>query len=234
MNHETVLADMLSAAFEAASLIQCTDVTRPPGRRRPEWRRGLASTPLAAVVPSSAPLAEFDHEDAAGRLTALLGELGFAASREVHTGGGRRRFTVQRVLVPQPQRAEVIRTLSAAWRDGCRALLNTTPLGASSPRNAQRATLARVAWRAALLAGGRRLRADFLGVRLGDQEMAAVLVRAARVLGVTAVVLPRPGCLVVTVSALDERVRILSTMSVEGYVRRRVPVSWGTKAALSA
>lgn len=228
MNRETVLADMLPAAFEAASLIQCTDVGRLPGRRRPERRAGLAPTPLAAAASTSAPLAsaplaEFDHEDAAGRLTALLGELGFAASREVRTGGGRRRYTVQRVLVPAPQRAAATRTLSAAWRQGRRALLSTDPLGASSPRNAQRATLACAAWRAALLAGGRRLRTDVLGVRLGDPEMAAALVRAARVLGVTAVVLPRSGCLLVTVSAPDERARILSTVSVGGYVRRRVP-----------
>jgi hypothetical protein len=219
MTNETVPADVLPAAFESASLVQCTDVGRLPGRRRqPEWRTAAGAGPLFPAA-----LAEFDHEDAAGRLTALLGELGYAASREVRTGGGRRRYNVQRVLVPPAQRTEATRTLAAAWRQGRRSLLNTDPLGASSPRNAQRATLARAAWRAALLAGGRRSRTDFLGVRLGDQEMAAILVRAARMLGVTAVVLPRPGCLLVTVSAPEERTRILGTMSAAGFARRRAP-----------
>jgi hypothetical protein len=202
-----VPADVLPAAFEATSLIQCTDVSRVPGRRRPEWRAGQAVAPM--VLPA---LAEFDHEEASARLSSLLDELGFAATHEVTMGGGRRRYQVHGVVVPPAQREEASRLLATAWRQGRRALLGTDPIGSSSPRNAQRGILARAAWRAALLAGGRRLRADFLGVRLGDQEMAAVLVRAARLLGVSAGVMSRPGCLLVTVSDVDERTRVLRTL----------------------
>jgi hypothetical protein len=202
-----VPADVLPGAFEATCLIQCTDVSRVPGRRRPGWRAGHGRTPL--VVPA---LAEFDGAEAATRLATLLGDLGFAATHEVTIGGGRRRYEVHAVAVPPGRRDDTHRLLATAWRQGRRALLDTDPVGSSSPRNARRAALARAAWRSALLAGGRRLRADFLGVRLGDHEMAAVLVRAARLLGVTAGVLTRPGCLLVTVSDVDERTRVLRTL----------------------
>lgn len=199
-------ADTLPAAFEAACLIQCTEVSRTPGRRRPEPR---------AVPPLGLPaLAEFDGGEAAARLAALLGDLGFAATHEVTIGGGRRRYQVHRVTVPPDQRDGAAALLVTAWRQGRRTLLGTAPIGSSSPRNAQRSALARTAWRAALLAGGRRLRADSLGIRLGDQELAAVLVRAARLLGVTAAVMTRPGCLLVTVSNMDERTRVLRTLHI--------------------
>lgn len=200
MDHDLVraivLADALPTAFESACLVQCTDVTRSPGRRRPQWH--AAPVPLS---PAAAALAEFDQKDAAVRLASLLTDLGYAAGREVRTGGGRRRYDLQRVLVPEPQRAAANRMMAAAWRQGRQALLGTDPLGSSAPRHAQRVALARAAWRAALLAGGRRLRADILWVRLGDHDMAAVLVRAARLMGVTAEVTSRPGCLLVTVPA---------------------------------
>lgn len=217
---ETVVpADLLPGAFEASSLIQCTDVSRVPGRRRPEWRAAVTVAPMALP-----PTAEFDHEEAAVRLAGLLGDLGFAATHEVTMGGGRRRYQVHGVVVPPGQRDDTNRLLATAWRQGRRALLGTDPVGSSSPRNAQRSVLARAAWRAALLAGGRRLRADFLGVRLGDQEMAAVLVRAARLLGVTAGVMTRPGCLLVTVCDVDERARVLRTLHTTRQVAAtRVP-----------
>lgn len=199
-------AHVLATAFEATSLIQCTEVSRTPGRR-PGWRGAPAMAPLGLPT-----LAEFDGGEAAARLATLLGDLGFPATHEVTIGGGRRRYQVHGVTIPADQRDSAVRLLATAWRQGRRALLGTDPIGASSPRNAQRATLARAAWRAALLAGGRRLRADSLGVRLGDQEMAAVLVRAARLLGVTAGVMTRPGCLLVTVSNMDERTRVLRTL----------------------
>jgi hypothetical protein len=207
VQQDTVVpVDVLPAAFEATCLIQCTDVSRVPGRR-PGARAGHPVAPL--VLPA---LAEFDGEDAAVRLATLLGDLGFAATREVTIGGGRRRYQVHGVVVPPAQRDGAHRLLATAWRQGRRALLGTDPVGSSSPRNARRTALARAAWRAALLAGGRRLRGDSLGVRLGDQEMAAMLVRAARLLGVTASVLTRPGCLLVTVSNVDERTRVLRTL----------------------
>ena len=182
MNHEPardiVLAAALPTAFEAACLVRCAFA-----QGRPQ-----------AVI-------EFDRGDAAGRLTSLLTRLGVAAAHEVQTGGGRRRYDLQRVRVPEMQRAATGRMMAAAWRQGRQALLGNETLGASSPRHAQRVTLAHAAWRAALLAGGRRKRGALMSVRLGDQEMAAVLVRAARLLDVATEVSRRPGCFMVAVPA---------------------------------
>ncbi|MCU7726215.1 hypothetical protein ODJ79_21010 [Actinoplanes sp. KI2] len=174
---DIVLAAALPTAFEAACLVGCA----------------LAQGRPAAVI-------EFDRGDAAGRLTLLLTRLGVAAEHEVQSGGGRRRYDLQRVHVPEAQRAATARMIAAAWRQGRQALLGDQALGASSPRHAQRLTLAHAAWRAALLAGGRRRRGDLTSVRLGDHEMAAVLVRAARLLDVATEVSRRPGCVMVAVA----------------------------------
>ena len=175
---DIVLAAALPAAFEAACLVRCAYAQGRP----------------AAVI-------EFDRGDAAGRLTSLLTRLGVAAAHEVQTGGGRRRYDLQRVHVPEAQRVATARMIAAAWRQGRQALLGNETLGATSPRHAQRLTLAHATWRAALLAGGRRKRGDLMWVRLSDHEMAAVLVRAARLLEVAIEVSRRPGCLVVAVPA---------------------------------
>jgi hypothetical protein len=188
----------LPTAFESACLVRCTGV-RLPGRRRPY-------TP-APARPAAPPPAEFDRPDAAARLASLLTDLGCAASHEVRTGGGRRQYHVHQVVLPAPQRVAANRMVVAGWRHGRQALLGTDILGSSSPRHAQRIALAHAAWRAALFAGGWRLRAGLLWVRLGDQDMAAVLVRAARLMGVTAEVTRRPGCLLVSVSAQAPMVR---------------------------
>jgi hypothetical protein len=221
MDHDpvlaVVLADALPAAFESACLVQCTDVTRMSGRRRSQWPAASAPAPLVAAA-----LAEFDQKDAAARLASLLTDLGYTPSREVRTGGGRRRYDVQRVLVPEPQRIATNRMMAAAWRQGRQALLGTDPLGSSSPRRAQRVALARAAWRAALLAAGRRFRADMLWVRLGDHDMAAVLVRAARLMGVTAEVTSRPGCLLVTVSAVTAPLLLAAPTAVDDGQRHAV------------
>ncbi|GLY03169.1 hypothetical protein [Actinoplanes sp. NBRC 101535] len=190
-----VLAAALPAAFESAVLVQCVETPRLPGLR-PSRHAALTPAPLIGAA-----LAEFDNPDAADRLAALLGGLGCAATREVRAGGGRRRYEVHGVLVPGHLRLAASGMLAAAWRQGRQALLSPETLGVSSPRNLQRLALAHLSWRAVLLAGGRRKRADRLWVRLPDQDTAAVLVRAARLLGVSATVTRRPGCLVVTVPA---------------------------------
>ncbi|GAB1640749.1 hypothetical protein [Krasilnikovia sp. MM14-A1259] len=196
MDHERVLAGAAPHAFESACLVQCADISRLPGRRRPEWRDVLVPGPSDDTA-----FAEFDQRDAALRLAALLTGLGCAAGVEGRSGGGRRRYHVHRVLVPETRRPAAVVMLGAAWRQGRLALMCNETLGSSARANARRATLAQAAWRAALLAGGRRRRAGLLGVRLGDHEMAGILVRAARLMGVPAEMTSRPGCLQVTVPA---------------------------------
>lgn len=194
MDHEliraVVLAHALPAAFESACLLRCTDTAA--GQRR---------TGFPAPAEPFPALAEFDQAAAADRFSALLTGLGYHAYREERTGGGRRQYRVQRVLVPHEEHAAAARMTVTAWRQGSRALLSTDPLGASSPRNAQRTALAYAAWRAALLAGGRRVRGENLWVRLAHPELIALLVRASRLLSVPVEVNRRPGCMLVTVPA---------------------------------
>ncbi len=185
-----VLAGALPAAFESAVLAACVDTSRT-----------LRPTALRAESRIGEALAEFDREDPAERLEILLAGLGCMTRRDTRSGGERRRYSVERVIVHESQRHATSRMLDAAWRQGRQALLSAEPLGASSPRNTQRLTLAQAAWRAALLAAGHRRRRHVLSVMIRDQEIAAVLVRAARLLGVTADVTRRSGCVVVTVPA---------------------------------
>ncbi|GAA4966044.1 hypothetical protein [Actinoplanes utahensis] len=183
-----VLAGALPAAFESACLVECVDTVRAqrPSEIRPVPRAGEA-------------LAEFDREDPAERLEFLLTGLGCMTWRDTRSGGERRRYHVQRVHVHESQRLATTRMLDAAWRQGRQALLGAEPLGASSPRHTQRLTMAQAAWRAAMLAAGHRRRRHVLSVTIRDQEIAAVLVRAARLLGVTADVTRRSSCVIVTV-----------------------------------
>lgn len=185
-----VLAGALPAAFESAVLAACVDVTRT-----------VRQTAIRAVPRVGEALAEFDREDPAERLELLLTGLGCRAWRDSRSGGERRRYSVERVLVHESQRHATSRMLDAAWRQGRQALLGAEPLGASSPRHTQRLALAQAAWRAAMLAAGHRRRRHVLSVMIKDQEIAGVLVRAARLLGVTAEVTRRSGCVVVTVPA---------------------------------
>ncbi|WP_306205777.1 hypothetical protein [Actinoplanes sp. RD1] len=195
MNHDTiravVLPGALPAAFEAACLVECTGVSR---------LSRLSPAPAGRTDP--ALFAEFNQPSAAGRLISLLQVLGHDAAVTVREAGGRRRYLVHGVLVAPQDRAIIDRTLATAWRQGRQALLATEQLGATSPRHAQRMTLARAAWQAALRScGSRRRRDEALWVRLGDQTLATVLIRAARLLGVNAEVVRRPGCLLVIVPA---------------------------------
>jgi hypothetical protein len=139
-------------------------------------------------------LAEFNQPEAAERLSKLLTDLGVGATWSTLVGGGRRQYFVHRVTVPPATWPVIIQQLTSGWRQGRHFLLRTDPVGASSPHNARRETLARRAWQAASLAAGRQRRGDIFGVRLADQEMAAVLVRSARLLGATAAIRSRPGC----------------------------------------
>src|SRR3954465_1254117 len=102
---DIVLAAALPTAFEAACLVRCAFAQGRP----------------AAVI-------EFDRGDAAGRLTSLLTRLGVAAAHEVQSGGGRRRYDLHRVHMPEEHRAATGRMIAAAWRQGRQALLGNETL----------------------------------------------------------------------------------------------------------
>ncbi|MDG4820267.1 hypothetical protein O7635_00070 [Asanoa sp. WMMD1127] len=221
----------LPAIFEAACLIRCTGVGRSL-RHEFEPGTGPAPGPVssgaigtsghsasilsggdtAPLGPGAAPVitgaalravAEFNQPEAAERLSRLLSDLGVPASWATLSGGGRRRYFVHRVTIPSSSWLSTAQQLTAGWRQGRHFLLRTDPVGASSPHNARREALARRAWQAASLAAGRQRRGGgVFGVRLADQELAAVLVRSARLLGATASMRSRPGCLQVSVTSL--------------------------------
>ena len=235
---ESAAMRSLPAAFEAACLIRCTGVGRSPAPRsgtgadfgyefRPGPGPAPGPTPAAleagtVVAPASAgatlrvlpgapeqTLVEFNQPDAAARLAKLLNDMGVLATSATLVGGGRRQYFVHRVTVPAADYLETAHRLTSAWRQGRQFLLRTDPLGASSPHNARRETLARRAWQAASLAAGRQRRGGIFGVRLADQEMAAVLVRGARLLGGTASIRSRPGCLQVSVTSVTSDAALL-------------------------
>lgn len=229
------VARSLPLAFEAACLIRCTGVGRSPGigagagtpvsptrgfgpapgsKPAAGTRVGGASPRSGTRAAPSGPgaaqvLAEFSHPTAAERLVTLLAEIGVPATQTTIIGGGRRQYFVHRVTVPETHRHVTAQSLDAAWRQGRHFMLRTDIVGASSPHNARRESLARRAWHAATLAAGRHRRGDILAVRLVDEELAAVLVRGARFLGATASVRSRPGCLQVTVTSVQEGADLL-------------------------
>ncbi|GIF51129.1 hypothetical protein DFJ67_0277 [Asanoa ferruginea] len=233
---ESAAMRSLPAAFEAACLIRCTGVGRSPAPRSGtgadfagDFRPGPGPAPgptpalsgtdaapawagAALRVLPEAPeqtLAEFNQPEAAARLAKLLTDLGVSATSATLVGGGRRQYFVHRVTVPAAVFFETSQRLTSAWRQGRHFLLRTDPVGASSPHNARRETLARRAWQAASLAAGRQRRGGIFGVRLADQEMAAVLVRGARLLGGTASIRSRPGCLQVSVTSVSSDAALL-------------------------
>jgi hypothetical protein len=182
----------LVEAFEAACMIR--------GARLP-----ALSGP--AMAGDGGVLAEFSREAAAERLAVLMERLQLPASHEVVTAGVRHRYQVHRLRVID--RREPLSILATAWRQGTKALLVPAAIGSSAPLAARRLALAAAAWRAALLAAGRRVGRRVLGVRVADSDLAAVLVRGAHVLDVSAFVAPRSGCLLVTVPGEGDRERIL-------------------------
>lgn len=187
------LTSTFVTAFEAVCLVRCARPAVQPETRRPR----LASH--SPVTPPAAAVAEFDREDAAQRLVRLLADLGYTARAQERDGGGVRRYAVQQVLVEEADRAAVNRMMVASWQRGRQRLLGTDPLGHSSPHHAHRVVLARAAWNAGLLVGRLRPRHSLLRVGLAEPDMVAVLVRAARLVGVDSSVSKRSGCFVIAV-----------------------------------
>ncbi|ROT34409.1 hypothetical protein EF879_04510 [Micromonospora sp. HM5-17] len=176
----------LTDAFEAGCLIRCT---RTVSVRQP-----------------ASLLAEFSSAAAAARLAELLSRFGPPPRPERVVAGVRRRYELHRLhAVDSGQSALLV----GGWRQGRSVLLDPSVAGATAPRHALRHDLAAAAWRAALLAAGRYVRTTILGVRITDTELAAVLVRGAHLLGSTATVARRSGCLLVTVPGGADRERIL-------------------------
>ncbi|MEH1017525.1 hypothetical protein V6U90_31130 [Micromonospora sp. CPCC 206060] len=188
---------VLADAFELACLTRCsaaplTDVG--PWRQSEGYRTGMI---------------EFNQEPAAERMKHLLARLDIAVAHEVTTGGLRRRYQLHRLYVPRTDRVAYAAAVETGWRQGRQELLTPSTGGTSAARRVWRPRLAAAAWRAALLGAGRHVRKHILGVRLNDQDLAAVLVRGATVLEVPATLVPGAGCTVVSVRNGADAERIM-------------------------
>lgn len=187
----------LADTFELACLVKCGP-TAPAAvgpHRRPDTFR--------------ADCAEFNQASAAERMKQLLGRLDVRVAHEITTGGLRRRFQLHRLYIPRAEQLRYSTLITTGWRQGRREMLAQMTTGASAARRVWRPRLAAAAWRSALLAAGRHVRKHILGVRLTDQDLAAVLIRGAAVLDVPASLVPGGGCLVVSVADGPDRERIL-------------------------
>ena len=133
---------------------------------------------VAPPVPTPGVVAVFDRPAAAARFCAADPRLWTA---ERHRGIRHRHRLVD---VRAADRDRVRAALAAAWDRGSTALLRPGPLSPSSAAFRVRDAYARAAWRALLLAATPvRGRAD-LRIRLPSADLAAVAVRAARLLAV--------------------------------------------------
>jgi hypothetical protein len=179
----------LSDAFELSCLVQATSVAPVGGARSTRPR-------LAADTGTSI---EFNQEAAARRMAQLLHRLGLPYRQEVAVAGLRRRYQLHRMSVPGPRQAEYAALTAMAWWQGRAALLRTAAVGTTAPAHQWRLRLAGAAWRGVLLTAGRHVRKHILGVRVIDQDLAAVLVRSAQLFDAPATLSRQTGCLLVSV-----------------------------------
>jgi hypothetical protein len=156
----------VAAGFEIGMLLRCA-------------RTGSGGYGRGAAVSAATDLGtvEFSRAEAASRLVALLGRLGYATRRDDYAAGGRHRYTLHRVLCADLGAPELVQAWCAGYRRLCAPAAYL-----STPQRQHRADLAAAAWRAALLVGGVRGRGGPLAVRVAEPDLAVVLVRAARVL----------------------------------------------------
>jgi hypothetical protein len=179
------------AAFEATMLVRCTAAGRPSS-----WSSSRAAGPE--------PIVEFSQGPAAQRLAELLREAGVPAQQEMYIAGTRHRYRVHRITTS----TVAFRRLDEAWHSGYRELCGRREGGYLSQRQRWHCDrLAAAAWRAALLAAGRP-KTPLLGVRVGDPDTAAVLIRASRFLAVPVVLRSRPGGPLLTMRDNDEIARM--------------------------
>ncbi|MEV0605238.1 hypothetical protein AB0I61_02535 [Polymorphospora rubra] len=179
----------LAGAFELACLVRATAVTPASVTRtiRSPW-----FGPDPGVV-------EFDVEAAARRTAQLLRSLDVPAYTEASVAGLRRRYELYRIIVPEAHRTAYSGLVAAAWQQGRTSILSPVALGATAPANTWRLRMAGAAWRGTLLTAGRHMRKHILGVRVTDQDLATVLVRAAQLLDAQASLVRRGGSFLISV-----------------------------------
>jgi hypothetical protein len=220
--------------FEAATMYLYATTRgrtgRPGGTRVavPNQQRANARPSSHRTRPPAAgrgsPLADFDTAVAAARFRAAVArDADFRVWVEPLPGGIRHRHVVHRVLVPGDHGAAAAALLAEAWQEGVRLITDVRPLSPSSARWRTRRDLAAAMWRAALLASQTVRTAHGLRLRTPSSELAAVLVRAARLLDVSAEI--RLSCHVPVVCLPDggEARRLLAYVSQPGRATDAAP-----------
>jgi len=176
-----------AAAFEAVMMLRCT---APIAARR---RVTSAQLDHRMVPDASGVLNEFNQPAPAYRLVRLLAVLDIGSRVEARLHGGRHRFQVYRVIV-SPSDGPILRRLfDEAWRSGFLLLCRVSDRSLPRWQQHDRRVLAVTAWRAALMAAGRRRSAN-LALRLADPDTTSVLVNGARIMGVHTQAQARSGC----------------------------------------
>lgn len=195
-----------TAAFEAVMMMRCTApiVAR---RRVTTDQLGYRSAPDANGV-----LNEFSRAPAAYRLVRLLGTLEIEARVDQRSEGGRHRYELYRILVSPGAGTTLAGVLDQAWRSGYLQLCRSGDRALARWQQRNRRTLAVAAWRAALMAAGRR-RSGTLALRIADPDTVSVLVNAARVLGVNTRTQTRQGYQMVSLSPDSPYEQLLAVAS---------------------
>jgi hypothetical protein len=166
-----------ATAFEAVTMMRCT---------APIAARRRVTSPQAGYRPAldaGGVLNEFNQPAPAHRLVRLLAALDIGSRVEARLDGGRHRYQVYRVIVSPGAGPGLRSVLDEAWRSGYLLLCRSSDRSLPRWQRLDRRDLAVVAWRAALMAAGRR-RSAALTLRLADPDTTSVLVNGARVLGV--------------------------------------------------
>lgn len=177
-------------------------------------RRRVTSDQLGyrSMPDASGVLNEFNRAAAAYRLVRLLGTLDIEARVERSFEGGRHRYEVYRVIVSPGSGNALRAVLDEAWRTGYLQLCRGGDRAMARWQQRDRRALAVAAWRAALMAAGRR-RSGGLALRLADPDTTSVLVNAARAMGVHTRAQTRPGYQLLSVSPDSQYEQLLAVAS---------------------
>jgi hypothetical protein len=196
---------ILVEALEIAALVRCTPIGALPETH--QWGTHTARGILVA---------EFSQQVAAQRMAYLLRRLNLPVTREATVAGLRWRYHLHRLYLPRTERSGYAALVAGAWSQGRAAILNPAASGGSSARHLWRPRLAGAVWRSVLIAAGRHLHKNILGVRVTDPDLAAMLVRSAHLLNASATLRRRSGCFLVSVADGPDKRRILSAVQLGG------------------
>ena len=207
-----------AASFEAAAMFLCA--TSYGRGNRPAHRPRTAGTGAASNDRGGpATVADFDSSAAAARFRAAVADqVDHSVWVDRLRYGIRHQYEVHRVQAPGQHVADVLSMLGSAWRRGVLIVTDTRPTSPSSARWRHRRDLATAVWRAALLAGPTVRTTRGLRIRM-PTDLAPVMVRAARLLGVGAEVRHHPSAPIVCIPNDREAMSLLSCLTWRGEPR---------------